>query len=54
MKAKVLYSAVINAAALVALQSANAQTVPPADNTKSNQTDQSNRAVTADSQKEKR
>ena len=42
----------MNAAALIALQTAGAQTVPPADNTKSNQTDASNREVTADSQKE--
>lgn len=52
MKAKVLCGIVLNAAVLVALQSAGAQTVPPADNTKSNQTDPSNREVTADSQKE--
>lgn len=52
MKAKVLYSIVINAAALVVLQSASAQAVPPADNTKSNQTDPSDRGVTADTQKE--
>ena len=52
MKAKVLYSIVINAAAFVVLQSAGAQTVPPADNTKSNQTDPSNRDVTPDAQKE--
>jgi hyperosmotically inducible periplasmic protein len=51
MKAKVLYSIVINAAALVVLQSAGAQ-VPSPDNTKSNQTVQPNREVTADSQKE--
>jgi hyperosmotically inducible periplasmic protein len=43
---------VVNAAALIALQSAGAQAVPPADNTKSNQTDPSNKEVTADSQKE--
>ena len=52
MKAKVLYCIVINAAALVALQSASAQSVPPADNTKSNQMDASDRQVTADDQKE--
>jgi hyperosmotically inducible protein len=52
MKAKVLYCIVINAAALVALQSASAQSVPPADNTKNNQMDASNRQVTADDQKE--
>jgi osmotically-inducible protein OsmY len=52
MKAKVFCGVVLNAAVLVALQSAGAQTVPPADNTKSNQTDPSNKEVTADSQKE--
>jgi hyperosmotically inducible protein len=52
MKAKVFCSLVVNAAALVMLQSAGAQSVPPADNTKSNQTDASNQAVTADDQKE--
>jgi len=52
MKAKVLYCIVINAAALVALQSASAQSVPPADNTKNNQMDASDRHVTADDQKE--
>ena len=52
MKAKVFYAVVVNAAALIALQTAGAQSVPPADNTKSNQTDASNREVTADSQKE--
>jgi hyperosmotically inducible protein len=52
MKAKIVCSLVVNAAALVMLQSAGAQTVPPADNSKSNQTDPSNRDVTADSQKE--
>jgi hyperosmotically inducible protein len=52
MKAKVLCAIVVNAAALIALQTAGAQSVPPADNTKSNQTDASNREVTADSQKE--
>jgi hyperosmotically inducible protein len=52
MKAKVLYCIVINAAALVALQSASAQSVPPADNTKNNQMDASDRQVTADDQKE--
>jgi osmotically-inducible protein OsmY len=43
---------VVNVAALIALQSAGAQTVPPADNTKSNQTEPSNKEVTADDQKE--
>jgi osmotically-inducible protein OsmY len=43
---------VVNAAALIGLQSAVAQTAPPADNTKSNQTDPSNKEVTADDQKE--
>jgi osmotically-inducible protein OsmY len=52
MKAKVFCGIVVNAAALIALQSANAQAVPPADNTKSNQTDPSNMQVTADAQKE--
>jgi hyperosmotically inducible protein len=52
MKAKVICSILVNAAALVALQSAGAQAVPPPDNTKSNQTDPSNREVTADVQKE--
>jgi hyperosmotically inducible periplasmic protein len=52
MKAKVSCTIAVNAAALIALQTAGAQTVPPADNTKSNQTDASNREVTADSQKE--
>jgi hyperosmotically inducible protein len=52
MKAKMVYSLMVNAAALVMLQSAGAQTVPPAYNTKSNQTDASNQAVTADDQKE--
>jgi hyperosmotically inducible periplasmic protein len=52
MKAKVFCAVAVNAAALIALQAAGAQTVPPADNTKSNQTDASNREVTADSQKE--
>jgi hyperosmotically inducible periplasmic protein len=52
MKAKVFCSIVVNAAALILLQAAGAQAVPPADNTKSNQTDASNREVTADSQKE--
>jgi len=52
MKAKVFCAIVVNGAALIALQTAGAQTVPPADNTKSNQTDASNREVTADSQKE--
>jgi hyperosmotically inducible protein len=52
MKAKVFFAIAVNAAALIALHTAGAQTVPPADNTKSNQTDASNREVTADSQKE--
>jgi osmotically-inducible protein OsmY len=52
MKAKVFCAVAVNAAALIALQTAGAQTVPPADNTESNQTDASNREVTADSQKE--
>jgi hyperosmotically inducible protein len=51
MKAKVFCGIVVNAAALIALQSADAQAVPPADNTKSNQTDPSNKEVTADAQK---
>jgi hyperosmotically inducible periplasmic protein len=52
MNARVFCSIVVNAAAFVMLQSAGAQAVPPADNTKSNQTDASNREVTADTQKE--
>ena len=52
MKAKVFCGIVVNAAAPIALQSAGAQAVPPADNTKSNQTDPSNTEVTADAQKE--
>jgi hyperosmotically inducible protein len=52
MKATVFGAAIVNAAAFIALQSAGAQAVPPADDTKSNQTDQSNREVTADAQKE--
>jgi hyperosmotically inducible periplasmic protein len=52
MKANVICSIMVTAAALVVLQSASAQTMPPADNTKSNQTDPSNRDVTADTQKE--
>jgi hyperosmotically inducible protein len=53
MKTKaILCGIVVNAAAVIALQSASAQAVPPADNTRSNQTDASNREVTADSQKE--
>jgi len=53
MKTKVFCGIVVNAAALlVALQSAGAQAVPPADNTKTNQTDPSNKEVTADDQKE--
>jgi hyperosmotically inducible periplasmic protein len=51
MKAKVLHSIVISTAALAVLQSAGAQSVP-ADNSKSNQMDASNRQVTADDQKE--
>lgn len=51
MKARVFCGIVVNAAALIALQSAGAQTVPSADNTNSNQTDPSNK-VTADAQKE--
>lgn len=52
MKAKVFSIIAVNAAAVVMLQSAGAQTVPPPDNTKSNQTDPSNRGATADNQKE--
>jgi hyperosmotically inducible periplasmic protein len=52
MIAKVFCTIAVNAAALIALQTAGAQTAPPADNTKSNQTDASNQEVTADSQKE--
>jgi hyperosmotically inducible protein len=52
MKAKIFCSMLVNAAALIVLQSAVAQTAPPADNTKSNQTDPSNKEVTADDQKE--
>lgn len=52
MNAKVICSLVINGAVLVMLQSAGAQSVPSADNTKSNQTDASNQTVTADDQKE--
>lgn len=52
MRAKVFCGILVNAAALIAIQSAGAQAMPPADNTKSNQTDSSNREVTADSQKE--
>lgn len=52
MNAKLFCSIVVNAAALLMPQSASAQIVPPADNTKSNQTDASNREVTADTQKE--
>jgi hypothetical protein len=47
MKAEVFCGIVAKASALIALQSAGAQTVPPADNTKSNQTDPSNREVAA-------
>jgi hyperosmotically inducible periplasmic protein len=52
MKAKVFCALAISAAAGLALQSAGAQAVPPPDNTKTNQTDPSNRDVTADSQSE--
>src|SRR3984893_11206434 len=52
MKAKVFCAVAVNAAALIALQTAGEQTVPPADNAKSNQTGASNREVTADAQKE--
>jgi hyperosmotically inducible periplasmic protein len=52
MNAKVFCSLVVNGAVLVMLQSAGAQSAPPADNTKSNQTDASNQSVTADDQKE--
>jgi hyperosmotically inducible periplasmic protein len=52
MKARVICAIVVNAAAFVALQAATAQAVSPPDNTKSNQTDPSNRQITADSQKE--
>lgn len=52
MKAKVVCGIAINAAVLVIMQSACAQAMPPADNTKSNQTDPSNRQATADSQRE--
>ena len=52
MKTNLRCSVVVSAVALVALQSAGAQAVPPADNTKSNRTDATNREVTADSQKE--
>ena len=52
MQAKVFCGIVLHAAALIALQSAVAQAVPPADNTKSNQTDPTNKEVTADDQKE--
>ncbi|MDP8984444.1 MAG: BON domain-containing protein [Pseudomonadota bacterium] len=51
-KIKIICGIAVNAAALMAVHSVGAQAVPPADNTKSNQTDQSNRQVTADSQKE--
>ncbi len=52
MKAKSVCGLLFSAAALIALQSAGAQTVPPTDNTKSNQTDPSNRDITANDQKE--
>ena len=52
MKATALCSIAVNAAALIALHTASAQAVPPADNTRSNQTDAANREVTADTQKE--
>jgi osmotically-inducible protein OsmY len=51
MKAQLLCAITLNAAAFIALQPANAQ-APAPDNTKANQTDPSNRQVTADSQKE--
>src|ERR1700722_3750386 len=52
MKATIFSCIVVNAAALLVLESAGAQAPPPADNTRSNQTDPSNREVTADSQKD--
>lgn len=52
MKAKLLCGMIVSAMAMVAVQSAGAQGAPPADNTKSNRTDATNREVTADSQKE--
>jgi hyperosmotically inducible protein len=52
MKAGVISAIIVNATAFLALQTAMAQAVPMPDNTKANQTDPSNRQVTADSQKE--
>jgi hyperosmotically inducible periplasmic protein len=52
MKANFICTIIVTTTALFVLQSAGAQTMAPADNTKSNQTDPSNRAVTADTQKE--
>ena len=52
MKAGVISAIIVNATAFLALQTAMAQAVPTPDNTKANQTDPSNRQVTADSQKE--
>lgn len=50
MKINLICALVLTAAALPTLQTVNAQTAP--DNTKANQTDPSNRQMTADSQKE--
>jgi osmotically-inducible protein OsmY len=52
MNVKVIRAAIANAAALFALQTAYAQSVPAPDNSKSNATDSANRQATADSQKE--
>jgi osmotically-inducible protein OsmY len=53
MNAKVTCTLFVNAAAaLLALQVSHAQVAPAPDNTKANQTEPSNRQVTADSQKE--
>lgn len=52
MKAKLLCGMIVSAIAMVAAQSVGAQGAPPADNTKSNRTDATDREVTADSQKE--
>jgi osmotically-inducible protein OsmY len=52
MQAKVICAIVANATAFLALQTADAQGVPAPDNSKANQTDPSNRQVTADSQNE--
>ena len=52
MKAKLLCGVVVGALALGTIQSAVAQDAAPADNTKTNRTDATNREVTADSQKE--